>query len=323
MRQPALLLGSPRSGTTWLAKIIDSHPEVLYRHEPDSINVRTDIPFVPAAASEDDDLELCREYLQTLFAERASKSAGSQPMFAKAFRGSVAEAMHRASVFAVKGGERLPGLGAGVGRLQIPDIISASAQPQLFIKSVSSLCRAQLFSRAWPGLRIIHILRHPCAYVASTLRGNKLGLLKDDAYIETLARMPEAGAYELDLERLGAMSAEQQLAARWMLQNEKVMRDMHGADNYRRVIYEDLCAEPESVATQLLQFIGLDMHEQTREFIRESSVGVSQEVRYFYLRRDSGAAASRWMSELSERQIDDIRRLVSMSEVGKLYFPDA
>ena len=33
---PILILGAPRSGTTWLAKIIDSHPDVLYRHEPDA-----------------------------------------------------------------------------------------------------------------------------------------------------------------------------------------------------------------------------------------------------------------------------------------------
>jgi LPS sulfotransferase NodH len=32
MTSPILILGAPRSGTTWLAKIIDSHPDVLYRH---------------------------------------------------------------------------------------------------------------------------------------------------------------------------------------------------------------------------------------------------------------------------------------------------
>ena len=32
-----LIVGAPRSGTTWLAKILDSHPDVLYRHEPDEV----------------------------------------------------------------------------------------------------------------------------------------------------------------------------------------------------------------------------------------------------------------------------------------------
>ncbi len=31
-----LLFRMSRSGTTWLGKILDSHPDVLYIHEPDS-----------------------------------------------------------------------------------------------------------------------------------------------------------------------------------------------------------------------------------------------------------------------------------------------
>ena len=32
---PILLVGLPRSGTTWVGKIFDSHPSTLYLHEPD------------------------------------------------------------------------------------------------------------------------------------------------------------------------------------------------------------------------------------------------------------------------------------------------
>jgi len=39
-----LVSGSPRSGTTWLAKLLDSHPDVLYRHEPDEVS-----PPIPGA----------------------------------------------------------------------------------------------------------------------------------------------------------------------------------------------------------------------------------------------------------------------------------
>ena len=45
-----LLLGAPRSGTTWLGKIFDSHPDVLYRHEPDTLDRGGDLPkMVPVA----------------------------------------------------------------------------------------------------------------------------------------------------------------------------------------------------------------------------------------------------------------------------------
>ena len=40
-----VIFGSPRSGTTWLGKLFDSHPDVFYLHEPDSILVDREIPF--------------------------------------------------------------------------------------------------------------------------------------------------------------------------------------------------------------------------------------------------------------------------------------
>ncbi len=82
-----MLMGSPRSGTTWLAKIIDSHPGVLYRHEPDSVNVRPEIPFVPEMSDVAAHLVSASEYVEDLCSERSSKSTGSQPMFEKYFRG--------------------------------------------------------------------------------------------------------------------------------------------------------------------------------------------------------------------------------------------
>ncbi len=45
---PILVVGAPRSGTTWLAKIIDSHPDVLYRHEPDEV-LPPPVPLTEAA----------------------------------------------------------------------------------------------------------------------------------------------------------------------------------------------------------------------------------------------------------------------------------
>jgi hypothetical protein len=323
-RQVIFLQGSPRSGTTWMAKIIDSDPGVLYRHEPDSINVRPDIPFVPTLDQAGEHLEVVRDYINELGRERASKSAGSQPMFDKNFRGPGAEMCRKLVVLALKSGERLPLIGEIFTGLQIPDFVplNSADKSTLFIKSVSSLCRTLLFSNACPELKFVHIMRNPCAYVASTIRGKKLGLLSDDAYIKTLAAMPEAQQYGLDLERLTAMSRIEQLAARWMLQNSKVINEMKGAANYRQVIYEELCNDPGEVVASLFEFLGLRMSQQTHEFIASSSAAKSGETRYFDLTRDSAAAASSWRRELTEQQIERVKSVVSRSPAGQLYFSE-
>jgi hypothetical protein len=323
-QQTVFLQGSPRSGTTWMAKIIDSDPTVLYRHEPDSINVRPDIPFVPTSAEAGQNLQVVRDYINELGRERASKSAGSQPMFDKDFRGPGAEMCRKLIVLALKSGERLPTIGDVFTRLQIPDFIPANSTgtSTLFIKSVSSLCRTLLFSSASPELKFIHIMRNPCAYVASTIRGKKLGLLSDDAYIETLAAMPESQQYGLDLETLTAMSRIEQLAARWMLQNSKVINEMKGAANYRQVIYEELCNDPGEVVASLFEFLGLRMSQQTHDFIASSSAAKGGETRYFDLTRDSAAAASSWRRELTEHQIERVKSVVSSSPAGQLYFSE-
>ena len=43
----------PRSGTTWLGKIFDSHPVTVYRHEPDSWRRLDSIPLFPDPVSAD------------------------------------------------------------------------------------------------------------------------------------------------------------------------------------------------------------------------------------------------------------------------------
>ena len=51
-KKPVILLfGMPRSGTTWIGKIFDSHIETLYRHEPDTWKKIKEIPFLEKVES--------------------------------------------------------------------------------------------------------------------------------------------------------------------------------------------------------------------------------------------------------------------------------
>ena len=92
----------------------------------------------------------------------------------------------------------------GSCRLRIPRALDAPSggDAHFVIKSVSSLCRAYLFSLADPGARIVHMVRHPCAVVASRLRGVSKGVLKPAVFLDALLGMEEAAWYPLTREDL-------------------------------------------------------------------------------------------------------------------------
>ena len=321
MNKLILLLGSPRSGTTWLAKLFDSHENVLYRHEPDIFLRGSHIPFVPAMDEIPELENQAIDYINQLIKVRSVKSAGSLPNFPKAYRSRFSDLIRNGLIRAAKVLELLTGKIGIHPNFQIPDLISRPAPdtPVLVMKSVSSLGRTKLFSHAAPDSRIIHIIRHPCAVVASRLRGKKLKLMEDDAFLDTQSKMPQARKHGLTLERLKAMTHEQQLATFWMLQNEKVMEEMAENPNYKVVIYEELCDNPEMVCQQLFSFAGLEWSSQTADFIELANRQESGGERYYQILRNPKQSAEKWRTELSNQQIADIKHAVSDSLPGKLY----
>lgn len=85
------IFSSARSGSTWLGKILDSHPDTVYLHEPDIVDRGDDLPL-PFWFDEEvsaQQLSLARIYLKRLSAQRNLRTVGTRPMFPKSYRNPV------------------------------------------------------------------------------------------------------------------------------------------------------------------------------------------------------------------------------------------
>lgn len=317
-----LILGLPRSGTTWLAKIFDSHPGVVYRHEPGIVHRGVDFPNVCRQAEADAYRDVTRAYLARLVATRTLKTAGSLPIFAKEYQGRLRQLGRSALIYGLHA-LNVASRGSKIAeRLPIPDFRDPSRRPPLctVVKSVSLFNLAGFIANALPESRIVFLLRHPCGQVDSMMRGTTLGKLRNDLNSEDLLAYEGSGRLGLTSEALEGMPFIEHYAWRWALFCQKVLDDLRGRPNVRVVRYEDLCAEPVAETQELFSFADLPWQERTAAFIKATTRGALFE-RYYGVTRNSKTAADAWRSCFSDAERQRVLAITRQFEVGQ-YYPD-
>jgi len=299
-----LIVGAPRSGTTWLAKIFDSHPGTVYRHEPDEI--------VPA-----------RDSIQASMAlwvrQHDPRTAGKRPFFPKSWQSAPARLLRTALAYAGAAAGR-----AGLPEYAIPDLGSI-ARARAVIKSVRMSTGIGDFARAFPKGRAVLILRHPCGQVASVMRGTRDGRFD---LAETGTDMPfdEASAiafatrFGVDEPTFQRLPDAAKYAWSWREFNETAHATIAGLSNARVIIYEDLCARPLEEARAILGFTGLPWDAQTEMFLRRSTHHAGT-AGYYAVLRNSIAAAERWRTTMTPADQNAVRAVVRGSPLAG-HWPD-
>lgn len=317
---PILLFGMPRSGTTWIGKIFDSHPETLYRHEPDSWGRLNFLPLMAPLDHANDYASDIRYFFGQLPHMKLTKVVASTPIFPKNYYSPLRYQLFRLNVFAVKAVAKI------VGEQSVPTLIRAQDKARIRVvwKSIESLGRLGVIERVLQPCFGIHITRHPCGYVASVLRGelqqrftSEISSSEDLGLLARCLDTVTAREHGLTMEILQRMHPVERLAWRWVLFNAKAMEDIAGEPNCMTLCYEDLCRDPIGVAKKLFEFTHLPWSYQTERFISQST---AKDVgRYYSVIKDPMKAATKWKNELSASDIDRIYAVISVTKLSGLY----
>ncbi len=301
-----LVLGAQRSGTSWLGKILDSHPEVLYRHEPDELH-----PCVAA-----NDAAAIRTAVSAWIADRRPRSAAKRPFFHKSWQGHAAFALRGAVAYGLAAAERLPGTGGVFQAVAIPDF-GDIAQARVAIKSIRGCDLAGSFARTLPDSRTLLILRHPCGQVASVMRGNQarrfaLREVGTDMPFDEAQAVAFAARHGVTDAAFQALPDAAKYAWSWRAFNETAFAALDGLPNALVVIYETLCARPLLESRTLLAFAGLGWTPQTEAFLARSTSHTGP-IGYYAVLRVSSEAAQAWRTRMPAADQEAVRAVVADS----------
>lgn len=312
VRQPGiiLILGAPRSGTSWLGKLFDSHPAVIYRHEPDAVLRPTGLPWLCAAEDIPRHIDATKRYITRLTSVRQLKASGTRPIFAKPFQPFPAPPVRRALAYGLRGAEYLMPRAVWPKRVAIPDLIRGDAAGLTYvIKSVSLLGNVALLARALPKSRIIAIFRHPCGQIASLKQGNRIGTMTGGLFGSGVLATARARALGFTREDYENLPLFEQCICGWAFIHAKVFEDVHGLENVHLLRYEDLCREPMQQMRRLAAFAGLPWDDGIARFIAQSTKPRRRRG-YYSLFRDPLTAANKWKSELAADEIERYMAIV-------------
>ena len=315
-----LLFSMPRSGSTWIGKVLDSHPDTIYRHEPDTEVRITGIPTVLHEEDIEDKAFVLNQYVNKIFSIKTAKTCGKTPIFKKSYFHQPHYDIVKSSIYFTKATEKLG--------IRIPVITPykfyLNKSYPLIWKSVISLGRLPVLQKIIPNSKIIIILRHPCGQIASVMKGDrtkafaqKRSISENYSLLKMLTETKLAKREDLNIDRLKELTAIERLAWQWTLINDHALYSVLDNENSLLIKYDEFCYSPYESTEKIFKFINLEWNSQTEKFIKESTK--KSKSSYYSIYKNPKYSAQKWKNELTKNQIDKILSVSNKSKSGNLF----
>lgn len=306
------IFGTGRSGSSWLGSIISSHPQVVYRFEP--FHRLKEYPPIHQARQRLESEQLSETDLPAVYDVLlpAHPKLDRPPFFPKDFCFNMGKSWFRPVA-----------LQFGMFRPLFQWLYTCrNGQPFLVFKEVTmeTMMKNVL---AHTSMKVVYLVRHPCAVVDSTVRGQQQGVMpigRHTVLKELLTRHDATWAATVvpQLDQMGTLEKETLL---WRIDVEKGISAARGHENALVVIYEDLCDRPEELSKQIFEHFGLDFSKQTAAFVasftksdakssRWREVGVRS---YFSVVRNPALMKNKWQQQMAKEAQQRVLKLVEDS----------
>lgn len=306
-----VLAGYQRSGTTWLSNLINSSPEVIYRHEFFGRLWAKLPPELWQKLKQNHGITEVERHTVLETALTAHHEADRPPFFDKDHLVLSNPRLHHLMWMATN---VLPKL--------LSPLYRTLYQPRgrgslLLIKETRSAVNLDsILAGLAPDLSLF-VFRHPCGAIASHLRGIASGRMQPPtakqlkvfhAHNQSSLR---SLAVEPSLEGWMQEPIERQLAAMWVAQNQRYL-EMGKSITSIYLDYEAFYAARQQATPLLLQAIGISFTEQTGEFLngsptnRQSLLSRDSSSEFFSVYRQQNFDPLGWQKQLTEAQVEAI-----------------
>jgi hypothetical protein len=331
------ILGTQRSGTTWLANIFDSNPDCLHFYEPFAPAYRIfpyfpdefvylEPPATPLASRLRHDLPRLVERRSRLF--DPVHATRRQFEFEARLMGSIESWGRRTRV----------GSPAFASQFNLLHLNRIGQQPVAYfaksdhirvtaIKEVRLYFKLPFLAATFPEARFIHVVRHPAAVVNSMVNFLKRGRLVEirdhiNDFADTVGAQPHFESYRPLLERIRRGTLEQKLAAYWRVANETLAGDAAalGGRTYP-LVYEKLASDPLSRVDEIFRWCGLAMSPATEGYVRESSTSKSDRKTVLDTNRVSATYYRDWVGKAPAAVLNAVEEVCADSPLMHGFAP--